>query len=98
MASLENAKYGLAFSSGMGAITTVLNTLKTGDQVIAMSEIYGGTYKYLKEVLVNFGISTSWADMTNVSFLGDAFTEKTKVVVAIASFLTKFTFSVDSVD
>src|SRR2546425_3769398 len=44
LASLEEGKYGLAFSSGMAATTTVLMLLRKGDHVIAGDDIYGGTY------------------------------------------------------
>src|SRR4030067_2035103 len=44
LASLEEGKYGLAFASGMAAIATVLTLLKSGDQIIASDDLYGGTY------------------------------------------------------
>src|SRR5690554_5659345 len=55
-ASLENGKHGLVFSSGMAAIDAVLKLLKAGDEVIATSDIYGGTYRLFTQIYVDFGI------------------------------------------
>src|SRR5699024_12545622 len=55
-ARLENGAYGLAFSSGMAAIDAVLKLLKIGDDVIATSDIYGGTYRLFIQVYKDFGI------------------------------------------
>jgi cystathionine beta-lyase/cystathionine gamma-synthase len=50
LASLEGAEHGLAFSSGMGAITTVLHLLSPGDRVVAVNDLYGGTYRIFTRV------------------------------------------------
>jgi cystathionine beta-lyase/cystathionine gamma-synthase len=50
LASLEGASHGLAFSSGMGAITTVLHLLSPGDRVVSVDDVYGGTYRIFKRV------------------------------------------------
>jgi cystathionine beta-lyase/cystathionine gamma-synthase len=50
LASLEGARYGLAFSSGMGAITTVLHLLSPGDRVVSVDDVYGGTYRIFTRV------------------------------------------------
>ena len=50
LASLEGAGHGLAFSSGMGAITTVLHLLSPGDRVVAVNDLYGGTYRTFTRV------------------------------------------------
>lgn len=56
IAALENAKYGLCFSSGMGAIDAVIKMLKPGDEVITGDDIYGGSYRIFTKVYVDFGI------------------------------------------
>ena len=56
LASLEDAKYGLAFSSGMGAATTAMLLFKRGDHVISSRDVYGGTYRLFKRVLEDSGI------------------------------------------
>jgi len=48
LASIEGAKYGLAFASGVAATTTVLSLLKNGDNVIVGDDLYGGTYRVLE--------------------------------------------------
>jgi cystathionine beta-lyase/cystathionine gamma-synthase len=50
LASLEGAEHGLAFSSGMGAITTVLHLLSPGDRVVAVNDLYGGTHRIFTRV------------------------------------------------
>jgi cystathionine beta-lyase/cystathionine gamma-synthase len=50
LASLESAGHGLAFSSGMGAITTVLHLLSPGDRVVSVNDVYGGTYRIFTRV------------------------------------------------
>ena len=51
LASLEGGKRALAFSSGLGATTTLLLTLKPGDHVVLGDDVYGGTYRLLAQVL-----------------------------------------------
>jgi cystathionine beta-lyase/cystathionine gamma-synthase len=50
LASLEGAAHGLAFSSGMGAITTILHLLSPGDRVVSVNDVYGGTYRIFTKV------------------------------------------------
>ena len=50
IASLENGKYGLAFSSGLAAIDALLKTLKPGDEVISTNDLYGGSYRLFKKI------------------------------------------------
>ncbi len=56
LAELENAKHGLCFSSGMGAIDAVAKLLRPGDEVITGDDLYGGTYRMFTKVFANFGI------------------------------------------
>jgi cystathionine gamma-lyase len=75
IASLENGKWGLAFSSGMSAISSVGGILRSGDRVLACDDIYGGTYRVFTKVFSNFGIKIDFVDATNLSDL-DASLEK----------------------
>ncbi|MEC7917518.1 MAG: PLP-dependent transferase, partial [Pseudomonadota bacterium] len=50
IAELENGENGFAFASGMAAAATVLEILNTGDHVIAMDDLYGGTYRLFEDV------------------------------------------------
>ncbi|HEY3272781.1 MAG TPA: cystathionine gamma-synthase [Methanocella sp.] len=63
LASLENARYGLAFGSGLGAETTVLlSLLKKGDHVIGFDDLYGGTRRLFNRTLANFGLEFTYVD------------------------------------
>ncbi len=50
LAALENAQFGLAFSSGMGATDTVMKLLKPGDEVITGNDLYGGSYRMFTQI------------------------------------------------
>lgn len=50
VAKLEGAKYGLAFSSGLGATTTLIHTLDAGDHVIVVDDVYGATQRYFRTI------------------------------------------------
>jgi cystathionine gamma-lyase len=64
-ASLEKAKYGLAFASGLAAQTTLLfSVLKSGDHIIASDDLYGGSKRLFDHVLAPFNITTSYVDLT----------------------------------
>lgn len=63
IAALENGKYGYAFASGMSAIAAALSLVKSGDHVIAGSDMYGGSYRYFSRILSEYGIEFSYVDM-----------------------------------
>ncbi len=60
LASIENGRFGLAFSSGLAAEHAVLSTLKPGDHVIAAEDMYGGTYRLFEDVFKPYGIRFSY--------------------------------------
>jgi cystathionine gamma-lyase len=65
VAACEQAKYGLAFSSGLGATTTILGLLKSGDHVILSDDVYGGTNRFINRVAApSAGITCSMVDLT----------------------------------
>jgi cystathionine gamma-lyase len=80
LASLESGKYGFAFASGCAATTTVLHILKSGDHVIAMDDMYGGTFRLFERVLKNNGIEFSYVDLTNPNHFSKAVKQNTKMV------------------
>src|SRR3954452_13520180 len=55
LASLESAEYGFGFSSGMGAMTTILHLVSPGDRIVAVNDVYGGAYRLLDKVYVPKG-------------------------------------------
>ncbi len=80
LASLEAARYGLAFSSGMGAETTVLLALRQGDHVVSSRDVYGGTYRVFKRVFENFGVRFSSVETSDVNEIERAMTKRTRLV------------------
>ncbi|RGI32023.1 PLP-dependent aspartate aminotransferase family protein [Melissococcus sp. OM08-11BH] len=79
IASLENAKFGLAFSSGMAAINSVLFMLSQGDHLILGKNIYGGTYQIVTEFLTRFGVKHTFVDESDVSAWENAIQPNTKL-------------------
>lgn len=81
IAALEGAEKGLAFSSGMAAITTTLLTfLKKGDHVVSIRDIYGGTFSFMKNELPRMGISVRFVDSSNTTEILEAINESPKIV------------------
>lgn len=80
LAALENAKYGLAFSSGMGAIDAVTKLLKPGDEVLAADDLYGGTYRMFTKVFAHFGIKFHFVDMSSAESLARHINANTKLL------------------
>jgi cystathionine beta-lyase/cystathionine gamma-synthase len=80
LASLEGGAHGFAFSSGLGAETTLLLTLAPGDHVVLGDDVYGGTYRLLSKVLSGWGLSFSTIDLADLGSLGAALTPATKLV------------------
>jgi cystathionine beta-lyase/cystathionine gamma-synthase len=80
LATIENGKFGLAFSSGVAATDAVIKLLSPGDEVIAASDMYGGTYRLFTKVFEKFGIRFVYVDTTNPANVTAALTEKTKLI------------------
>lgn len=80
LASIENGARGLAFSSGLAATDCVLRMLKAGDEVIAMDDLYGGTYRMFTRVYKDSGIKFHFVDMNDLEKFQSLFTENTKLV------------------
>jgi cystathionine beta-lyase len=80
LASLENGIRGFCFSSGMAAITTVTKLLRTGDDILADSDLYGGTCRLFSKVLDRTGITARYADACNLEAFQQKITPATKLV------------------
>jgi cystathionine gamma-lyase len=81
LATLENAKYGLAFASGLAAETTLLlSLLKKGDHVIAFDDIYGGTRRLFNQTLSNFGLKFTYVDARRVEKVERAIESNTRMI------------------
>lgn len=81
IASLENGAYGLAFASGMAAITTVAYLLSPGDHIVAPDDVYGGTFRLFTRVLQRYGLRASFVDMTDLARVEGAMEPATRMVV-----------------
>ncbi|MDE2038862.1 MAG: cystathionine gamma-synthase [Elusimicrobia bacterium] len=80
LAALEGARRGLCFSSGMAAIATVVQTLRSGDHVVCCEDLYGGTYRLFTQVFQRFGLSFSFVDAADLSAVEKAFSAQTKLL------------------
>ncbi|KAH8263200.1 hypothetical protein KR044_005804 [Drosophila immigrans] len=79
-AALDNAKYGLTFSSGLGATTAVLTMLNSGDHIIMGDDVYGGTNRLIRQVAFRLGITATFVDPTKLDAIKAAFKPETKVI------------------
>jgi cystathionine gamma-lyase len=80
LAALENAKYGLCFSSGMGATDTVIKLLKPGDEVITGNDLYGGTYRMFTQVFAQYGIKFHFIDLNDANNIKNYINANTKLL------------------
>ena len=81
VASLEGGSRGFAFASGLAATSTLLELLDSGDHVVAMDDLYGGSYRLFERVRTrSAGLSFSFADMTDPAAFEAVITPKTKLV------------------
>jgi cystathionine gamma-synthase/cystathionine gamma-lyase len=80
LAALEGGRFGLCFSSGMGAINCVLTLLRWGDHVVAGNDLYGGTYRILRRVYEKLGVAASFVDMTDLAAVEAALRPETRVL------------------
>jgi cystathionine gamma-synthase len=80
LASLEGGTRALAFSSGLGATTTLLLTLRPGDHVLLGDDVYGGTYRLLARVLHDWGLAFDTVDLADPDALAAAVRPETAMV------------------
>ncbi|EDW67410.1 cystathionine gamma-lyase [Drosophila virilis] len=80
LAALDNAKYGLTFSSGLGATTAVLAMLSRGDHIVMGDDVYGGTNRLIRQVATRFGLTATFVDATDLESFRAAFKPETKLV------------------
>ena len=80
IAALENGKFGLCFSSGMGATDAVIKLLSPGDEVITSNDLYGGSYRMFKKVFEKYGIKFHFIDLTNAEGIQPYVNKNTKLM------------------
>ncbi len=80
LAALEGARFGLAYGSGMAAITGAMQMVGAGDHVVVADDLYGGTYRLFTEILPSYGVEFTWVDATRPEEVEKACRPDTKVV------------------
>ncbi|MFM7769144.1 MAG: trans-sulfuration enzyme family protein, partial [Bacteroidota bacterium] len=79
-AALENATFGLAFSSGVGATDAVIKLLSPGDEVICGNDMYGGTYRLFSKVFERFGIKFHYVNQQDITQIANHIKKETKLI------------------
>ena len=81
LASLENGEYGLITSSGLAATMLVTHLLKSGDHVLLVDDVYGGTGRYFRRIAIpTYGMEASFIDMSDLDYVRENIKENTKVI------------------
>jgi cystathionine gamma-lyase len=80
LASLEEGRGGLAFSSGLAATATILLSLQKGDHVIAGDDIYGGTYRLFDQILRKYGFQFTYVNPENPDNVAKAVRKNTRLI------------------
>jgi len=80
IASIENGKYAICYSSGMGAADAIIKLLNPNDEIISNQDIYGGTYRMFEKVFSRFNLKFTYTDLTNPNNIKKHLTKKTKLV------------------
>lgn len=80
LASIENGARGLAFGSGLAAIDCVLKLLNPGDEIVAVDDLYGGSYRMFTRLFEKYQLKFTFINFDDVTKLKDVLTDKTKLI------------------
>ncbi|MBL7705410.1 MAG: PLP-dependent transferase [Taibaiella sp.] len=80
VAGLENGSHAYAFATGLAAIDAVVKLLATGDEIIAVDDIYGGAYRLFSQVYEKFGIKVHYVDTSDLEAISERINGKTKLI------------------
>ncbi|MGH7336096.1 MAG: trans-sulfuration enzyme family protein [Myxococcota bacterium] len=80
VAALEGGETGHAFASGMSAIAALLTLVKSGEHVVFSRNVYGGTYRFLTQVLNRYGVESSWVDSRELDAIRAAIRPETRML------------------
>jgi cystathionine beta-lyase/cystathionine gamma-synthase len=80
LAAAENGKFGLCFSSGSAAADAIIKLLNPGDEVIAASDMYGGTYRLFTKIFEKYGIKFHFINMQDANEVSKYINDKTKLI------------------
>ena len=79
LAIIENGKYGLAFSSGVAATDAVVKLLAPGNEIIAVNDMYGGTYRLFTKIFEKFGLKFHYVNMHDANNIRQYINQNTKL-------------------
>lgn len=80
LASLEGATHGVAFASGVAGLDAILRRMRPGDHVVSTNDLYGGTYRLMRQVHEPMGVDFTFADLPTAEALDAVLTDRTKLV------------------
>jgi cystathionine beta-lyase/cystathionine gamma-synthase len=80
LAALENAEYGISFSSGLAAMDAILKMYSPGDEIVSTNDLYGGSYRLMTKIFSRFGIKSRYIGMDDPSTVGAQLTADTKLL------------------
>ena len=80
LAAIEGGATGHAFASGMSAIATLMTMVKSGEHVVFSRNVYGGTFRFMTQVLDRYGVESSWVDSTDLDNVRAALRPATKML------------------
>ncbi|MCC6722782.1 MAG: cystathionine gamma-synthase [Bacteroidia bacterium] len=80
LAAIECGKWALCFSSGMGAIDSIIKLLNPGDEIIASNDLYGGTYRIFTKIFEKFNLKFHFTDLSKTDNLNKLINSNTKMV------------------
>src|SRR3954471_2654690 len=80
IAKLEGGTTGAAFASGLAAIDAVVKLLQSGDEILAVDDLYGGAFRLFTQIYQKFGITVNYVDSSTAENVFHAITPKTKLI------------------
>jgi cystathionine beta-lyase len=80
IASIENAKHGLAFASGMAAMDTILKLFKPGDEIISTDDLYGGSYRLMTQIFDKYGLKIHFVNMEKLDTVAQFLNDNTRLI------------------
>jgi len=80
IATLEKGESGISFSSGIAAIHSLMNLVKSGENVIVPESVYGGTFRLFQDFVSNYGVEFKWIDMSDFSLVEKSIDSNTKLI------------------
>ena len=80
LAAIENARFGVAFSSGLATVDAIIKLLGPGDEVIASNDLYGGTYRLFRKIFEKYGIRFHFTEMAEANDILTLVNDKTRLI------------------